>query len=67
MSKGAYQNNPTPTYCWGLGIMTSSLSIKVEGWYKSKKEVVRNARASYIRNPVLIRWYADGEPMSQSY
>jgi hypothetical protein len=58
------QAHPSPSYKWGAGAMSSDQTIRVEKWWQTKKAAVQYARVLFLRNPVLVRWHADGEPLS---
>ena len=61
-----FQEHPSPTYRWGIGSMMSSTShVHVEKWWPTKKAAAAHARTLFLRNPVLVRWHADGEIISR--
>jgi hypothetical protein len=59
----SWQDYPGRAYPWGVGCMLSTHDVRVDRWYRTKKAAVAEGRKLLYRNPVLVRWHADGEPL----
>ncbi len=60
MKTDAWRGEPTPTYCWGLVFPSNAYPgandlWKVWRWYKTRKAVLRTARACNLAHYAIAR------------
>lgn len=59
--KNAQTHPASTSRRWGLAALTSTYTLRVEGWFTTQKNARLLANFVGIRNPVICRWHDAGE------